>query len=143
VHIDRRASPTRPSTTSRPEKDRSLVIVPMASRYGRISWSPFVGMFLARMSYGRTIRSFVAGALFAPVGASMVWLTVFGETALSALLANHANPLSQASTETGMFVLLQQLPVAGILSLVASVVAIVVVLFFATSSDSGRSWSTS
>lgn len=103
-----------------------------------ISWSPFVGMFLARISYGRTIRSFIGGALFAPVGASMVWLTVFGETALSALLANPANPLAEASTETGMFVLLQQLPVAGIVALVASGLAIVVVvLFFATSSDSG------
>lgn len=103
-----------------------------------ISWSPFVGMFLARISYGRTIRSFIAGALFAPVGASMVWLTIFGDTALGALLQNPANPLSEASTETGMFVLLQQLPVAGIVSLLASGVAIiVVVLFFATSSDSG------
>jgi choline/glycine/proline betaine transport protein len=103
-----------------------------------ISWSPFVGMFLARISYGRTIRSFVAGALFAPVGASMVWLTIFGESALSALLANPANPLAEASTDTGMFVLLQQLPIGAIAAVLASVVAIiVVVLFFATSSDSG------
>jgi choline/glycine/proline betaine transport protein len=103
-----------------------------------ISWSPFVGMFLARISYGRTIRSFIAGALFAPVGASMVWLTVFGDTALSALLQNPTNPLAEASTETGMFVLLQQLPVAGIVTTLASLLAIViVVLFFATSSDSG------
>ncbi|PVZ06844.1 BCCT family transporter [Actinomycetospora cinnamomea] len=103
-----------------------------------ISWSPFVGMFLARISYGRTIRSFIAGALFAPVGASMVWLTVFGDTALALLLQNPTNPLAEATTDTGMFVLLQQLPVAGIVSLIASAVAIiVVVLFFATSSDSG------
>ena len=103
-----------------------------------ISWSPFVGMFLARISYGRTIRSFVAGALFAPVGASMVWLTVFGESALNALRQDAANPLAGASTETGMFVLLQQLPVGAVAAALASVVAIiVVVLFFATSSDSG------
>jgi choline/glycine/proline betaine transport protein len=103
-----------------------------------ISWSPFVGMFLARISYGRTIRSFIAGALFAPVGASMVWLTVFGESALNALRQDPANPLAGASTETGMFVLLQQLPVGAVAAAVASVVAIlVVVLFFATSSDSG------
>ncbi|WP_433038113.1 BCCT family transporter [Actinomycetospora sp. CA-053990] len=103
-----------------------------------ISWSPFVGMFLARISYGRTIRSFIAGALFAPVGASMVWLTIFGESALNLLEQNPANPLAEASTDTGMFVLLQQLPVGAIASVLASAVAIiVVVLFFATSSDSG------
>jgi len=103
-----------------------------------ISWSPFVGMFLARISYGRTIRSFIGGALFAPVGASMVWLTVFGESALNALQQDPANPLAGASTDTGMFVLLQQLPVGALAAALASVVAIiVVVLFFATSSDSG------
>ncbi|GLZ48266.1 choline transporter [Actinomycetospora sp. NBRC 106375] len=103
-----------------------------------ISWSPFVGMFLARISYGRTIRSFIGGALFAPVGASMVWLTIFGESALRALQQDPANPLGQASTDTGMFVLLQQLPVGAIAAVLASAVAvIVVVLFFATSSDSG------
>jgi choline/glycine/proline betaine transport protein len=103
-----------------------------------MSWSPFVGMFLARISYGRTIRSFIAGALFAPVGASMVWLTIFGDTALGALLADPSNALAEADTETGMFVLLEQLPVSGVVSLLASGLAIVVVvLFFATSSDSG------
>ncbi|MDR7303429.1 BCCT family transporter [Haloactinomyces albus] len=103
-----------------------------------ISWSPFVGMFLARISYGRTIRSFIAGALFAPVGASMVWLTIFGDAALRSLLRNPDNPLAEASADTAMFVLLDQLPVIGILATIASVVVIVVVvLFFATSSDSG------
>ncbi|NYH77827.1 choline/glycine/proline betaine transport protein [Actinopolyspora biskrensis] len=103
-----------------------------------ISWSPFVGMFLARISYGRTIRQFIGGALFAPVGASMVWLTVFGDAALQRLRANPANPLADASSETAMFVLFEQLPVLGIITTIASVIAIiVVVLFFATSSDSG------
>ncbi|QGK70785.1 BCCT family transporter [Allosaccharopolyspora coralli] len=103
-----------------------------------ISWSPFVGMFLARISYGRTIRSFIAGALFAPVGASMVWLTVFGDAALNRLQDNPANPIGEASAETALFVLFSQLPIPEILAGLASVVAIiVVVLFFATSSDSG------
>ena len=82
-----------------------------------ISWSPFV-----------------------PVGASMVWMTVFGDTALDILRADPANPLAGApdSPETSMFLLLQQLPVPEILTLLASVLSIVVVvLFFATSSDSG------
>lgn len=103
-----------------------------------ISWSPFVGMFIARISYGRTIRAFIVGTLLAPVGASMVWLTVFGNSALKLLLADPNNPLAEASSESALFVLLKQLPVAEVLALAASVVAIlVVVLFFATSSDSG------
>ncbi|SDP32731.1 choline/glycine/proline betaine transport protein [Actinopolyspora xinjiangensis] len=103
-----------------------------------ISWSPFVGMFLARISFGRTIRQFIGGALFAPVGASMVWLTVFGDAALQRLRANPNNPLGEASSETAMFVLFNQLPVVEVVSTLASVLAIiVVVLFFATSSDSG------
>ncbi|RCW40441.1 choline/glycine/proline betaine transport protein [Halopolyspora algeriensis] len=103
-----------------------------------ISWSPFVGMFIARISYGRTIRSFIAGALFAPVGASMVWLTVFGDAALRSLLRNPDNPLAEAGAETAMFSLLQQLPIPQALTVLSSVVVIVVVvLFFATSSDSG------
>ncbi|WP_249266569.1 MULTISPECIES: BCCT family transporter [unclassified Pseudonocardia] len=105
-----------------------------------ISWSPFVGMFLARISYGRTIRSFIGGALFAPVGASMVWLSIFGDSALDLLQGDPANPLAGApdSPETSMFTLLQQLPVSAVLATIASVLSIVVVvLFFATSSDSG------
>ena len=103
-----------------------------------ISWSPFVGMFIARISYGRTLRSFIAGALFAPVGASMVWLTVFGDSALQQLLRDPANPVGSASAEQAIFVLFNQLPVGGIINVIAAVLAIVVVvLFFATSSDSG------
>ncbi|GAB3266535.1 choline BCCT transporter BetT [Alteromonas gracilis] len=106
-----------------------------------ISWSPFVGMFLARISYGRTLRSFIAGALFAPVGASMVWLTVFGDSALRSILDGDAGNLEQTAIDTpenSLFVLLDQLPVAGFVATLASLlVVIVVVLFFATSSDSG------
>ncbi|GAA1393506.1 hypothetical protein GCM10009613_40050 [Pseudonocardia kongjuensis] len=103
-----------------------------------ISWSPFVGMFLARISYGRTIRQFVAGCLFAPVGASMVWLTVFGNSALELVQNDPDHPLATADPETAIYVLLAQLPVAQILITLASVLTVfVVVLFFATSSDSG------
>jgi choline/glycine/proline betaine transport protein len=105
-----------------------------------ISWSPFVGMFLARISYGRTLRAFIGGALFAPVGASMVWLTIFGDSALRTLLQDPDNELTTSVEEpqNSLFILLDQLPVAGIVATLASlVVVVVVVLFFATSSDSG------
>lgn len=103
-----------------------------------ISWSPFVGMFIARISRGRTLREFIGGVLLAPVGASAVWFAIFGETAIRYLMQNRAGGLADADSSNMLFVLLQQLPIASILTVVASLVGIiVVVLFFATSSDSG------
>lgn len=103
-----------------------------------ISWSPFVGMFLARVSYGRTIRQFVAGVLFAPAGASFVWFTIFGDTTLNLLLRGNGGGLASTSESRALFVFFQQLPVAPIVATLASVVGmVVIVLYFATSSDSG------
>jgi len=104
-----------------------------------ISWSPFVGMFIARISYGYTIRKFILGTLLIPTGASIVWFVVFGRTALHSLLAAGGNKaLFGANAPHAIFVLMQQLPIAGVIASIASVVAIIVVtLFFATSSDSG------
>lgn len=104
-----------------------------------ISWSPFVGMFIARISYGYTIRQFIAGTLLIPTGASIVWFVVFGRTALKALLDDGGNQaLLTASAPKAIFVLLEQLPVTGLIAVTAAVVTITVVtLFFATSSDSG------
>ena len=103
-----------------------------------IAWSPFVGMFIARISYGRTIRQFIAGVLFAPVGASAVWFTVFGGAALQRLLTEGDQALAEATNDTALFVMLEGLSMPDWLASVASVLAIVVVtLFFATSSDSG------
>ena len=102
------------------------------------SWAPFVGMFIARVSYGRTLRQFVAGVLLAPAGVSAVWFVIFGGTAIQYIMNGKGGGLANASTDTAMFVLLDQLPIASFLSVLASVLAIVVVvLFFATSSDSG------
>ncbi|HYW02314.1 MAG TPA: BCCT family transporter [Gammaproteobacteria bacterium] len=103
-----------------------------------ISWSPFVGMFIARISYGYTIRKFIAGTLLIPTGASVVWFVVFGQSALHDLLAGGNHALYTASAPHAVFVLLQQLPISGIVASLASAVTIIVVtLFFATSSDSG------
>jgi choline/glycine/proline betaine transport protein len=103
-----------------------------------ISWSPFVGMFIARISRGRTLRQFVGGVLLAPVGASAIWFAIFGGGALNYISTGRGGGLAEADSSNALFVLLQQLPIPGIITVLASVVAIVVVvLFFATSSDSG------
>ena len=102
-----------------------------------ISWSPFVGMFIARISYGRTVRQFIMGTLLAPAGASFVWFTVFGGTALHAAL-HGANGLVNAPAGQVIFKLIQELPFGHALGVTVSGLAILVVtLFFATSSDSG------
>ena len=103
-----------------------------------ISWAPFVGMFIARVSRGRTIRQFIGGVLLAPAGASAAWFVIFGGTAIHYMMTGNGGGLAKADTSNALFVLLDQLPIPSILSVIASVVGIVVVvLFFATSSDSG------
>ncbi len=102
-----------------------------------ISWSPFVGMFIARISYGRTIRQFVTGTLFAPVGASIVWFSVFGGAGIFYDRFRDAG-IADEPADQSMYLLLEQLPIHGILVTLVSILTIaVVVLFFATSSDSG------
>lgn len=101
-----------------------------------ISWSPFVGMFIARVSRGRTIQEFVMGVLIIPSLLSFLWLSVMGGTALNMELANLADMVGPVSEDvsTGMFVMLDNLP----LVLLSSIVAIILVtVFFVTSSDSG------
>jgi choline/glycine/proline betaine transport protein len=103
-----------------------------------ISWAPFVGLFIARISRGRTLREFIAGVLLAPVGASAVWFAIFGGSSLNYITTGRGGGLAEAESSNALFVLLDQLPIPGIITVLTSVVAIVVVvLFFATSSDSG------
>ncbi|MEJ2344303.1 MAG: choline BCCT transporter BetT [Gammaproteobacteria bacterium] len=101
-----------------------------------ISWSPFVGMFIARVSRGRTIREFILGVLFVPVGFTFMWMTFFGNTAISIDLA-HSGIISKAVADNvpiAIFKLFEQLPGTMIASGIATVL---VVTFFVTSSDSG------
>ncbi|GAA2008254.1 hypothetical protein GCM10009799_39880 [Nocardiopsis rhodophaea] len=106
-----------------------------------ISWSPFVGMFLARISYGRTIRQFVVGTLFAPVGVSVLWFGVFGGTGIFYdlfRLGDKEQISDLASEAEATFHLIDAFPLPGIfLSLLALLTMVVVVVFFITSSDSG------
>jgi len=100
-----------------------------------ISWSPFVGMFIARISKGRTVREFVTAVLLVPTIVTIVWMTAFGGTGLSQAIngvGQLANGISDVSL--ALFHLLENLPMAQITSLLAIVLVLV---FFVTSSDSG------
>lgn len=102
-----------------------------------IAWSPFVGMFIARISRGRTIREFVGGVLLVPSGFALMWFTFFGNTAIDLILHKNLVVLSEVVQDDlplALFVFLEQLPWAGISTLLATVL---VVTFFVTSSDSG------
>lgn len=102
-----------------------------------IAWAPFVGMFIARVSRGRTIREFVIGVLFVPVGFTFIWMTVFGNSALYSIMNEDFTLLStavSADVSTALFKFLQHFPFSSFVSVIAIVL---VVTFFVTSSDSG------
>ena len=100
-----------------------------------ISWSPFVGMFIARISRGRTVREFLAAVLLMPTCVSIVWFTVFGTTSIEQTQAG-IGELGQGFTEVSLilFQMLDNLPLAKIVSALA---VVLVMVFFITSSDSG------
>lgn len=97
-----------------------------------ISWSPFVGMFIARVSKGRTIRQFVAGVLLAPTLVTIIFFSVFGVSALNVEQTGLAQ-LSELATETATFGMFEHYPIGGILSFVT---VFVIAIFFITSADS-------
>ncbi|WP_448854234.1 BCCT family transporter [Corynebacterium frankenforstense] len=97
-----------------------------------ISWSPFVGMFLARISRGRTIREFCLGVLFVPAGVSMIWFAIFGGTAIT-MEREGESIWGDGSAETQLFNLLHNLPAGEIVGVVA---VILLGTFFITSADS-------
>ena len=98
-----------------------------------ISWSPFVGMFIARVSRGRTVREFIFCVLLVPSLVSVLWMTAFGGTAIS-FVDSGVSAIADASLELKLFTMLEQMPLAMITSFVGIVLVIV---FFVTSSDSG------
>ncbi|GAA4533228.1 BCCT family transporter [Amycolatopsis samaneae] len=102
-----------------------------------ISWSPFVGVFIARISRGRTVRQFVAGVLAVPATVTFLWFTVFGGTALWRQLFGEGGLVGEdgsVDTEGALFGLLDKLPGGP---LVVGAAILLIVLFFVTSSDSG------
>ncbi|AOW14974.1 BCCT transporter [Hydrogenophaga crassostreae] len=99
-----------------------------------ISWSPFVGMFIARVSRGRTVREFIVSVLIVPSLACVLWMTVFGGTAITQLVTDGYKAVAEAALPLQIFQMLDVLPLAQITSFLAIVL---VVVFFVTSSDSG------
>jgi choline/glycine/proline betaine transport protein len=101
-----------------------------------ISWSPFVGMFIARISKGRTVREFILSVMLIPTLLSFIWMSVFGGSAiyLQATGAVDIVTAVKADVSTALFVMLESFPLTEVLSFVGIVLVIV---FFITSSDSG------
>lgn len=101
-----------------------------------ISWSPFVGMFIARISRGRTIREFVTAVLIVPTVVTTLWMSVFGGVAINQVTNNIGTLGEKGLTEVplAMFQMFDALPMGSILSMLA---VVLVLVFFVTSSDSG------
>ncbi|MFC5823057.1 BCCT family transporter [Nonomuraea insulae] len=96
-----------------------------------ISWTPFVGMFIARISRGRTIRQFVGGVILVPSVVSLIWFAVFGGTAMQ-LEAGGAGLTQEATAEGQLFALLNEYPLVGVTTVV---VMILVGIFFVSGAD--------
>ena len=102
-----------------------------------IAWSPFVGMFIARISRGRTIREFVSGVMLVPTGFTLAWMTVFGDTAIYMIHVQDIVSLGEAveaDSAQALFAFLEQFPLGFMFSLLAM---LIVLVFFVTSADSG------
>lgn len=97
-----------------------------------ISWSPFVGIFIARVSKGRTIREFLVGTLIMPALVSFLWFAVFGASAID-LQMSGAVDLTKNATEEVLFAIFHELPWSSVLSVIA---VALVGIFFITSADS-------
>ncbi|MFW6092415.1 MAG: BCCT family transporter [Pseudomonadota bacterium] len=102
-----------------------------------MAWSPFVGMFIARVSRGRTVREFILGVMFVPVGFTAMWMTFFGNTAIDLEMTRTSGVIAEAVSENvpvALFTLLHELPLA---TLTSGIATLLVITFFVTSSDSG------
>ncbi len=99
-----------------------------------ISWSPFVGMFIARVSRGRTVREFIICVLLIPSLVCVLWMSVFGGVAIQQVILDGYTAAQEAPLELKLFKMLDELPLTSITSFIGIVLVIV---FFVTSSDSG------
>jgi choline/glycine/proline betaine transport protein len=102
-----------------------------------LAWAPFVGLFIARISRGRTIREFIMGVMLVPTVFTLVWMTIFGNSAIDMVL-NQGNEmlgtLANDNAPVALFLFLEQFPWSTLLSVIA---VMMIVVFFVTSCDSG------
>ncbi len=99
-----------------------------------ISWSPFVGMFIARVSRGRSVREFITAVLLVPSLVCVLWMSVFGGSAIQQFVMDGYTAVQDAELPVKLFAMLDVMPLASITSLIG---IILVIVFFVTSSDSG------
>ncbi|OZI74500.1 BCCT family transporter [Bordetella genomosp. 12] len=102
-----------------------------------IAWSPFVGVFIARISRGRSIRQFLGGMLLVPTGFTFFWMTVFGDSAIFHILTGGMSDFGQAiraDSTLALFVFLEQFPWTTVMSFFC---VVMVLIFFVTSADTG------
>ena len=102
-----------------------------------IAWAPFVGLFIARISRGRTIREFVFGVMLVPSLFTFLWFSIFGDTALNLIMNEGYTALIgevQSNTAIALFKLYERLPLTEVVSFMT---VILIITFFVTSSDSG------
>ena len=102
-----------------------------------MSWAPFVGVFIARISKGRTVRQFITGVLLVPTAITFLWFSILGGSAIYIEVFGNGGLVGEdgtVSTNTALFQLLDTLPMATVLSVIAM---FLIVVFFVTSSDSG------
>jgi choline-glycine betaine transporter len=105
-----------------------------------ISWSPFVGMFIARISKGRSVREFVTAILVIPVLLTFVWMSTFGATALyqDAATGGQVYEAVNSNTSTALFAMINGMQIPGVLKTIMSAMGtFLIISFFVTSSDSG------
>ncbi len=102
-----------------------------------VAWAPFVGLFIARISRGRTLREFVFGVMFIPLGFIFAWFSIFGNSAIDLVNSGQAADLAKTAVENpamGMFLLFEHYPLAGLWSTLGVIIGLI---FFVTSADSG------
>ena len=99
-----------------------------------IAWAPFVGMFIARISYGRTVREFITWVLILPTVIGILWMATFGGTALDQYFTDGYTGVADSVPELALFKMLEPLPLTGFVSAIS---VVLITIFFVTSADSG------
>ena len=99
-----------------------------------VAWAPFVGMFIARISFGRTVREFITWVLIVPTIIGILWMATFGGAALDQYFSGGYTGVAESVPELALFKMLEPLPMTGIVSAVS---VLLITIFFVTSADSG------